>query len=86
MGASNSEINSEIKSGPSIAPALRAYQEADVARIRAQFGSGARRVLYTAPTGSGKTVLFCVVVAGAVARGNRVVRSTSFVPTRALSV
>jgi superfamily II DNA or RNA helicase len=51
---------------------LRPYQEEDVARIRAAYGSGARRVLYQGPTGSGKTVLFAVIVAGAAERGNRV--------------
>jgi DNA repair protein RadD len=55
------------------APALRPYQEKGVAEIRQAFAGGARRVLYVAPTGSGKTVLFAYVVAGAVARGNSVV-------------
>jgi DNA repair protein RadD len=55
------------------APTLRPYQETDVARIRAAFANGARRVCYQAPTGSGKTVLFAAVVAGATARGNRTV-------------
>jgi DNA repair protein RadD len=53
-------------------PTLRPYQETDVARIRAAFTNGTRRVLYQAPTGSGKTILFAFIVAGAVARGNRV--------------
>src|SRR5258708_14758871 len=53
-------------------PVLRPYQEADIERIRAQYAIGATRVLYQAPTGSGKTVLFSSVVAGAAARGNRV--------------
>ena len=51
---------------------LRPYQEADLARIRAAYASGRRRVLYAAPTGSGKTRIFSTVVAGAAARGNRV--------------
>jgi superfamily II DNA or RNA helicase len=54
-------------------PILRAYQEADIAKIRTEYASGARRICYQAPTGSGKTVLFAHVVAGAVERGNRVV-------------
>ena len=53
-------------------PALRPYQVADIARIRAEYADGAGRVLYQAPTGSGKTILFSHVVAGAVKRGNRV--------------
>jgi superfamily II DNA or RNA helicase len=51
---------------------LRPYQEEDVARIRAAYAGGAQRVLYQGPTGSGKTVLFAIIVAGAAARGNRV--------------
>jgi superfamily II DNA or RNA helicase len=50
---------------------LRPYQERDVAATREHFAQGARRVLYVAPTGSGKTVIFAHVVAGATARGNR---------------
>jgi superfamily II DNA or RNA helicase len=50
---------------------LRPYQEDDIARIRAAYAGGRCRVLYQAPTG--KTVLFATVVAGAAARGNRVV-------------
>ena len=57
----------------SSAPTLRDYQEAGVAEIRACFAAGAGRVLYQAPTGSGKTVLFAYTVANAVARGNRVI-------------
>jgi superfamily II DNA or RNA helicase len=52
--------------------ALRPYQEQGVAEIRARYAAGARRVLYQAPTGSGKTILFTYVVSGAVARGNAV--------------
>jgi DNA repair protein RadD len=52
---------------------LRPYQEHDIARIRERFGSGKRRVLYQGPTGSGKTILFSAIVAGAAARGIRVV-------------
>jgi DNA repair protein RadD len=55
------------------APVLRSYQTAGVSDIRARFAQGARRVLYQAPTGSGKTVLFAYVVQNATARGNRVV-------------
>jgi superfamily II DNA or RNA helicase len=55
------------------APPLRPYQQSDIAKIRAEYASGARSVLYQAPTGSGKTRIFSQVVAGAVDRGNRVV-------------
>jgi superfamily II DNA or RNA helicase len=51
---------------------LRPYQQDDIERIRAAYASGAKRVLYQGPTGSGKTVLFAIIVAGAAARGNRV--------------
>ena len=54
-------------------PTLRPYQERDIARIRAAFAAGARRICYQSPTASGKTVLFATVVAGASARGNRTV-------------
>lgn len=55
------------------APGLRPYQATGVAEIRAAFAAGTKHVVYVAPTGSGKTVLFAYVVAGAVARGNSVV-------------
>jgi DNA repair protein RadD len=55
------------------APTLRPYQQSDITRIRTSYANGARRVLYQAPTGSGKTVLFSEIVRGAAARGNRVV-------------
>jgi DNA repair protein RadD len=51
---------------------LRPYQNRGVKQIRAAYAAGHRRVLYTAPTGSGKTVLFCFVVTSAIERGNRV--------------
>lgn len=53
-------------------PVLRPYQEADIARLRQCYAAGARSVLYQAPTGSGKTVLFATVVAGAAALGHRI--------------
>jgi superfamily II DNA or RNA helicase len=54
-------------------PILRDYQQNGINDIRRRYAGGARRVLYQAPTGSGKTVLFAHVVAGAVERGKRVV-------------
>lgn len=54
------------------APVLRDYQESAVRDIRATFGNGVRRVLLTAPTGSGKTVLFSYIAAGVAAKGKRV--------------
>src|SRR5215471_11168425 len=50
---------------------LRPYQQEDIERIRAAYAS-AQRVLYQGATGSGKTILFATVVAGAAARGKRV--------------
>src|SRR5262245_23346826 len=38
---------------------LRPYQEKGIADIRALFVQGRRKVCYAAPTGSGKTVVFC---------------------------
>jgi superfamily II DNA or RNA helicase len=54
-------------------PTLPPYQERDLAAIRAAFAGGGQRVCYQAPTGSGKTLLFATIVAGATARGNRTV-------------
>ena len=51
---------------------LRDYQLDAVARIRATFKSGSRRVLFQLPTGGGKTVCFAYIIAGAVKRGRRV--------------
>ena len=53
-------------------PDLRNYQQQGVDDIRARFTDGARRVLYQAPTGFGKTVLFGFITQNAAARGNRV--------------
>lgn len=50
---------------------LRAYQARDVDRLRAALRSS-RKVLYVAPTGSGKTVLFAHIARGAAAKGKRV--------------
>ncbi len=49
---------------------LRDYQVRDVARLRDAFRR-TRRVLYQLPTGGGKTVAFCHIVANAAARGKR---------------
>jgi superfamily II DNA or RNA helicase len=51
---------------------LRDYQERDVERLREAMRAMAR-VLYVAPTGSGKTVLFAAIAHGAAAKGKRVV-------------
>jgi DNA repair protein RadD len=61
------------RNDPPREPILRPYQERDLTAIRAAFANGARRVCYQAPTGSGKTVLFAAVVAGATARGDHTV-------------
>jgi DNA repair protein RadD len=51
---------------------LRDYQQRDIARIRAEFLGGVRRICYVAPTASGKTVLFTHAARKAVARGQKV--------------
>jgi DNA repair protein RadD len=51
--------------------ALRDYQARDFERLREALRADPA-LLYVAPTGSGKTVLFCFVALGAVARGKRV--------------
>lgn len=50
----------------------RPHQQRGEADIRAAFASGKRSVLYVAPTGSGKTVLFAGIAHGAMAKGKRV--------------
>lgn len=51
---------------------LRDYQTEDIERLRDQFRKGHHALLYQAPTGSGKTVLFAEIVRNAVAKGSRV--------------
>ena len=51
---------------------LRPYQAQAVDQIRDAYRRGVRRPLYTAPTGSGKTVLFSYIARNAAARGKRV--------------
>jgi len=51
--------------------ALRPYQQKADDRARALLGSGHRSVLFSAPTGSGKTVLACAIIAKATAKGSR---------------
>jgi DNA repair protein RadD len=52
--------------------ALRPYQAEAVDRVRGAYASGAKSVVLVAPTGSGKTVCFAYVIAGAVKLGRRV--------------
>ncbi len=54
------------------APALRPYQRAIINRIDAAGGTGQRRLLVPAPTGSGKTIIAARVAAGAVTGGKPV--------------
>ena len=56
-------------------PVLRPYQEDGLDAIRREFGRGIRSVLYQAPTGSGKTVLFAHITRGAARKGNNVLIS-----------
>lgn len=51
---------------------LRDYQQNAVDEIRAAFSLGVRRPLLVAPTGAGKTVIFCHIAQAASALGNRV--------------
>jgi DNA repair protein RadD len=51
---------------------LRSYQEKDIASIRAAFARGERRICYCAPTGSGKTVVFCHAARKATEKNQRV--------------
>ena len=51
---------------------LREYQEDLVSRTRQAFAAGFKAPIIVLPTGGGKTVIFCFVVAGAAAKGNPV--------------
>jgi DNA repair protein RadD len=55
------------------APRLRPYQAEVINRIKAEVANGSTRICVVAPTGSGKTVVAAVLVAEAVAHGERVV-------------
>jgi superfamily II DNA or RNA helicase len=61
---------------------LRDYQEKTIDLLRKKFASGTKRVLLVAPTGSGKTAIFCEILRSAAAKGTRaimVVRGRSLV-------
>lgn len=51
---------------------LRSYQRLAVAHMLAMVTGPRRRCVYVAPTGSGKTVIFCAAIEQLVARGFRV--------------
>lgn len=51
---------------------LRDYQQTAVDGIRQEFRKGCQNVLFTLPTGGGKTVVFSHITESAAARGNRV--------------
>jgi DNA repair protein RadD len=60
---------------------LRPYQRELLERLQAAIHAGARAPLVVAPTGSGKTVLFCELLIVTIAEGERALVA---VPTRAL--
>lgn len=51
---------------------LRGYQAEGADRIRGEFASGSRAVLYVLPTGGGKTFTFSYISLSAAAKGNAV--------------
>lgn len=52
---------------------LRPYQVAALDSIRMKYASGSRKVLLWLPTGAGKTVIFCRVLAGAIAKARHAI-------------
>jgi DNA repair protein RadD len=54
------------------APVLRPYQVDAIGRTRAEMAAGRRRVLLTAPTGAGKTVIAAAMMADTVGAGGGV--------------
>lgn len=52
---------------------LRPFQTSAIEAMKAALRSGSKRVMLSLPTGSGKTVIAAHIVAGARAKGNRVV-------------
>lgn len=50
----------------------RPYQEEGIAQIRRSWVAGRRRIVYVAPTGSGKTYVASVIIDGATSKGNSV--------------
>jgi DNA repair protein RadD len=60
------------KTGGAQPPILRDYQVETLARIDEAISAGARRILVSAPTGSGKTVTAAAIIGDAVARRDRV--------------
>jgi superfamily II DNA or RNA helicase len=51
---------------------LRDYQQSGMDDIRREFRLGHSRVLYVAPTGAGKTVIFAHIAEGASGKGHRI--------------
>ncbi len=51
---------------------LRPYQQKAIESLRAARRAGNRRILMVAPTGSGKMVIFCAIIASALDQGQRV--------------
>lgn len=49
-------------------PALRPYQLTAIQALRERFAAGARRLVLCAPTGAGKTIMFCEIIRSANAR------------------
>jgi DNA repair protein RadD len=55
-----------------VIPTLRSYQEDLVARARQAMAGGVRRVVFQAPTGAGKTIIFAYIAERVAQRGKRV--------------
>jgi DNA repair protein RadD len=72
-GMSRAEAEAAAVSGNRIVSDLRLHQAQAIVALRQSIAAGHRRPLVQAPTGAGKTILAAEIVAGALAKHNRVV-------------
>ncbi len=52
---------------------LRPYQEEALNQVRKHYAKGTKKVLIQAPTGAGKTLMFCEILKGVIAKKNKAI-------------